>query len=266
MSSKFIVRSILAAITAVSPLMMSACAVDGAPAVNQGDFGTLQMALRGTSSSTGLFYRLRNAVIAVTGPTVDVYQTETDPDSSWAEFNLPPGDYEILVTGVDGADTWYLERQTGDGTYEQVDATLLTPNPLVRSVESGVVAGYALQFVLDGDEVVLEPGALVISFNVIDDAQCEFTEVDPGCQANQKCSPISAEIAICEPAGTVPQGGACVSNADCALGSCWGGDWGCRNPCIPDVPAGAPGSCLGGGICSHLVNVDGDVGYGVCVP
>ena len=266
MSSKFIVRSVLAAVTAVSPLLMSACAVEGAPAVSQGDLGTLQMALRGTSFTTGVSYRLRNAVIAVTGPTVDVYQTETDPDSTSAEFDLPPGDYEILLTGADGPNTWYLERQTGDGTYEQVDATLLTPNPLLRTVESGIIMTGQLKFILDADEVILEPGALSVSINVIDEPQCNFTEADPGCQSNEKCSPINGELAICEPAGTVPQGGACTSSSECAEGLCWGSGWGCRNSCIPGVPLGDPGSCVAGGTCGPVFDVNGDTGYGACAP
>jgi len=266
MSSKFIVRSVLAAITAVSPLLMSACAVEGAPAVSQGDLGTLQMALRGVSSTTGLTYRLRNAVIAVTGPTVDVYQTESDPNLASFTFDLPPGDYDILLTGADGADTWYLERQVGDGTYEQVDASLVTANPLHRTVASGGVAVGQFKFILDADEVVLEPGGIQVYINVFDQAQCDLTQADPGCQSNEKCSPISGEFAICETAGTVPQGGACGSGSDCAQGQCWTGDWGCRNPCLPLVPAGAPGSCVGGGTCSPIFDADGDTGYGVCAP
>ena len=266
MSSKFIVRSVLAAATAVSPLLMSACATEAAPAVSQGELGTLQMALRGTSFTTGVSYRLRNAVIAVTGTTVDIHQTESDPDLTSVLFDLPPGDYEILLTGADGANTWYLERQLEDGTYEQVDATLITPNPMLRTVESGAVAVGQLKFILDADEVVLEPGILQVYIDVIDAAQCNLTEADPGCQSSEKCSPINGEFAICEPAGTVPQGGDCTANTDCAQGGCWSGGWGCRNPCLPDVPVGEPGSCVGGGTCSHVFDADGDTGYGVCAP
>jgi hypothetical protein len=224
------------------------------------------MALRGTSFTTGTPYRLRNAVIVVTGTTVDVHQTESDPDLTAAVFDLPPGDYEILLTGGGGPDTWYLERQLEDGTYEQVDATLLTPNPMLRTVESGTVAVGYLSFILDGDEVVLEPGSLSVSINVIDGAHCDLTQADPGCQSTEKCSPVNGEFAICEAAGTVPQGGECDSSDDCAQGWCWGGNWGCRNFCLLEVAMGEPGSCVEGGSCSAVSDIDGPRGFGVCAP
>jgi hypothetical protein len=145
---------------------------------------------------------------------------------------------------------------------------LLTPNPITREVLPDSTTLARLTFVVDGDDVIFEVGTLRVDINVIDSPQCDFDEADTGCLSVEKCRPISADLAICETAGSVPTGGACTNGSECALGSCWfsGGSGSCQDDCLPSAGSGDPGSCPSGYFCSDVSDINGPTGWGTCSP
>jgi hypothetical protein len=78
------------------------CAAPGTPAP-----GTVTLNLVGQAPS-GTVYRLRHAVITVTGPATRIWNTEDDPDRTSLSDQVPAGDYAASL-----APGWNLERIEG---------------------------------------------------------------------------------------------------------------------------------------------------------
>ena len=267
MKKQSIANGLVAALLLGSTMtLLSSCATTADSASDSKEFGHLEMALSGGGVTTGATYRLRHAVISVSGPTVDLHQTEDNPDQPSVTFNVPPGEYDVALTGESGPNTWQLERLTANGTYEDVDASLISLNPQKIEVESGTIRYVSLRFILDGDEVVLEPGSIYVSLSVFDGPQCTLLSLDQGCTSSQHCAPINGTVGTCEAAGPVALGGVCTSNTDCVMGACAFSDGQgiCYQYCIPAVLDGGPGSCPAGQFCSPSYGSEGATGYGLC--
>jgi hypothetical protein len=255
---------LLVAVTGVFPACSTS--VDS----EQDTTGSVWLSLTGTSFS-GLQYRLRDTLIAVTGPTARVHDTESAPNLGQLSFTLPVGSYEVLVTGVDSPNSWRLVRLESDGTETEVEAELLSPNPQTAEVAPDGITGVFLRFIVGGEDVVFASGDLVIHINIEDRPRCTAFATPTGCASGQKCDPLNAEIAICTPAGTTPQGGACVLSSECLEGNCGFGDDGttvCLDYCDPAAGPGDPGSCTNPAFdfCSQIFTLDGvPTGVGLCL-
>ena len=113
--------------------------------------GTVSANLTGVAPS-GTLYRLRDATIAVDGPTPTVFNTEDDPTRTSLSADVSPGDYSATVPPG-----WRIERldDTGPTT---VDATLTSDNPVLFTVLPQQRTSVPLKFRINGDEVDLRQG------------------------------------------------------------------------------------------------------------
>jgi hypothetical protein len=135
---------LLTLVTSLSGLV--SCAAPGAPAT-----GTLTLNLVGQAPS-GTVYRLRHAVITVTGPASRTWNTEDDPDRTSLSDQVPAGDYAAsLVPG------WNLERIEGT-TATPVAAQLISENPALFVVSPEQRTTVPLRFHVDTDVVDMSQG------------------------------------------------------------------------------------------------------------
>jgi len=254
-----------------APAIVGGCssAADPDSSYEQESFGSLRLPLRGFGAS-GAQYRLRQALISVTGPTARLHDTETDPDLFSLVYEVPAGHYEIQLSGQAGPNSWQLERLSEDTmTWSNVDATLAPPNPIGVDVLPDGSAFVNLQFVVDSDEVVLGTGQLFINLSVEDRPQCTPFVSPSTCLSGQKCLSVFAiqNVAVCQPAGMVPMRGSCTQDNDCADGHCWffGDDHTeCLPDCVLDAEPGELGACPTGAFCSTLTTSVGTASVGAC--
>jgi FG-GAP-like repeat len=139
------------------PLLLLAC--QGAPA--EGGVvhtGSVQMAL--VSSSNGATYRLHGAQFAVTGPTPTTLDSDVQPDATQLTTTLAVGDYQVALQ-----DGWDLER-LDNGTYETIQATLISPNPTAFTISDGGVTSLVYQFQTSGGVITIGTGTLDIGIAV----------------------------------------------------------------------------------------------------
>ncbi len=102
--------------------------------------GVVQLPLL-TTGTDGQRYRLVGASFEITGPR-SVTITDTTPDT--VNVMLPAGTYTIRLNG-----DWHLERM--GSPVEQLQATLVSPNPLPFTVDEGLVRTLRFQFKFPGD-------------------------------------------------------------------------------------------------------------------
>jgi hypothetical protein len=140
--------------TAILCAALAACSVET-------DTGSVQVALTGTAPS-GALYRLRQAELIVTGGgTTRTFSSETDPDLPSISVPLPPGPYSLgMPTG------WFLQRRRGDGAWQRVDATLLTPNPQTFAISEDATTQVTLRFLAEAEEVPLHHGRLDVEVGI----------------------------------------------------------------------------------------------------
>ena len=113
--------------------------------------GSISINLVGQAPS-GAIYRLRNAVITVTGPTARTWNTEDDPNQTTMSADVDPGTYTASVqTG------WTLERVVG-GTATPVPAQLVSDNPVQFAVAAAVRTSVPLRFHVDAVDIDLSQG------------------------------------------------------------------------------------------------------------
>ncbi|HEX3760625.1 MAG TPA: hypothetical protein VHW23_18045 [Kofleriaceae bacterium] len=126
---------------------VSGCAAPSGPAS-----GTITLNLTGQSPS-GTVYRLRHAVISVTGPdTSRIWNTEDDPSRTSLSDNVSAGDYEAAL-----APGWNLERIEGSSATPVV-AGLASDNPVRFTVSPQRRTIVPLRFHVDTDVVDMAQG------------------------------------------------------------------------------------------------------------
>lgn len=135
--------------------------------------GTLRLAL-GATGASGHKYRLRNGVFDIAGKAELSVDTESDPDADSIDLDLEAGNYTITLGG-----SWYLERLRDDGSYESIDATLLSSATLPFAITAHETTNVRYRFKVLGDVVDLG-GALSISIDVDDSCLPEGGSVCPG--------------------------------------------------------------------------------------
>jgi hypothetical protein len=139
-----------------------AAALTTACTATDDNLGQIDVSLVGHAAS-GTAYRLRDAVLTVSGATQLTFHTEDDPDSTGITTRVPSGAYTLSL-----APGWRLERlSTGDA--QPVEATLATPDPLPFTVVGGSVTPVTLRFRAPGEDVGLGDGDIDIGIGVDED-------------------------------------------------------------------------------------------------
>jgi len=113
--------------------------------------GEISLNLVGQAPS-GAVFRLRDAVITVTGPTPTVWRSEDDPNQTSLSANVLTGSYSATLQ-----DGWRLERVDGSST-SPVAAQLTSSNPLVFSVNDRQRTSVPMQFLAGADGVDMTQG------------------------------------------------------------------------------------------------------------
>lgn len=178
---------------------------------SQESLGTLNVNLTGTSSS-GIRYRLRNAIFEVNGPDDVVLFSENDVNAPTIQQDLAVGNYIVEL-----ADGWSLERETAGMFFEPVDAALTSANPAAFVIAEQGVTGVVFAFKAGDDVLELGHGVLELSINVEDE----------GCQAGDvlcgdTCTDVSSDPDNCGACGV-----SCAEGESCSAGACVG-DEGCQ--------------------------------------
>jgi hypothetical protein len=114
--------------------------------------GTVNVNLVGRAPS-GATYRLRNAIITVTGAApAKVWNTEDEPDQTSLSANVATGDYVALLQ-----DGWRLDRVEGT-VATPVWAELTSANPVQFTVSAEQRTVVPLQFRVDAEPVDMAQG------------------------------------------------------------------------------------------------------------
>jgi hypothetical protein len=115
---------------------------------HEAPLGSISLNLVG-QSATGNSYRLRNAVIRVTGAgSTVVWNTDDSPDATSLSANVVTGDYSALLQ-----DGWILEQIDGAAAVPVV-ATLTSANPALFTVVPLMRTAVPLQFRIDDQDAV----------------------------------------------------------------------------------------------------------------
>jgi hypothetical protein len=126
---------------------IAGCAVPREPSL-----GTVTANLVGQAPS-GAVYRLRHAVITVTGPgSTRIWNTEDDPDRTSLSDDVPVGNYSASL-----AAGWDLERIEG-ASATPVTAQLVSDNPMEFLVSPDQRTSVPLRFHVDTEVVDLSQG------------------------------------------------------------------------------------------------------------
>jgi hypothetical protein len=133
-------------------LLGLAGSIAGCAAPRETSLGTFMANLVGQAPS-GAVYRLRHAVITVTGPgTTRIWNTEDDPARTSLSDNVPIGNYSASL-----ADGWNLERIEG-ASAAPVTAQLVSDNPVDFLVSPDERTTVPLRFHVDTEVVDLSQG------------------------------------------------------------------------------------------------------------
>ncbi|HKO93574.1 MAG TPA: lysyl oxidase family protein, partial [Polyangiaceae bacterium] len=197
-------RSILtlALLGAAGSAFPTACGSEGTTVLDVAPTaqGQVQLSLVGVSSS-GTAYRLRQAIIVVQGPSSTTFlDSDVEPDSTSLGATVAVGSYTAFLQ-----EGWVLERISGPSGSQPLSATLLSPNPMAFSVESGASTGVPLRFAV-GDETV-DVGSFDIVLEVEERAGvASICSSNADCAAGQTCCP-GGFLGTCQ---ALAPGAACV--------------------------------------------------------
>jgi hypothetical protein len=108
-------------------------------------------------SSNGTTYRLAVGSFAIAGATTMTVNAEDHLPEAFINEILPTGSYTVTL-----ADGWQLQRFV-DGSFVNVDASLVSANPASFTVTEGQTTDLAFQFQSGGDTVVVGTGLLKLS-------------------------------------------------------------------------------------------------------
>jgi hypothetical protein len=127
------------------------------PGPGQG-VGALSVALQ-QSTASGDLYRLSGATLSITG--AEEHTVDPDPDAATMELELSTGSYALAL------EPGYALQREEDGSWVDVEATLISDNPQPFVIEAGAVTMLALRFALDGGpDVDPAVGTLEVSLEV----------------------------------------------------------------------------------------------------
>lgn len=210
-----------------------------------------------TTQVNGHAYRLRDALVYISGPVFTQLWDSGDTTQNVLSATLVTGDYSgYLFSG------WTLERDDGAGGFARVNAELVSSPSVAFSIQNGATSTISYTFRTDGVIVKVGSGALRVTATV-DEVAAACTPFAADCATGSWCPPTSLTGAprACVAAGATPLGSPCASPLECvANASCIdvGGGPVCASLCPPSA---FDGPCEGGGTCAPV-----GVEYGVCRP
>ena len=171
------------------------------------EMGRVQLNLAG-ESSVGDLYRLDNANFAIqqvddAGNAAGDMTLISDNDDTTLELDLPVGSYTVYL-----GDGWQLQKLQDDGSYANIAARLLSPNPEIVEIIEYEATALSFQFQV-GDSIVTTEGEGRLDIG-IDVVEGDLAEVcgdgedndldgsldcdDPDCAADALCSTISCDM------------------------------------------------------------------------
>jgi hypothetical protein len=130
--------------------------------------GTVKMALAANAGSNS--YRLNPAIFTVTGPE-NVVLDGSNVDV--LEASLAVGNYSIELN-----DGWAMQQLIG-GSFQPIDAQLLSPNPQSFSIEEFAVTEVSFRFRVGDGEIVFGRGSLDVKLEVATSFFGPRTNVNP---------------------------------------------------------------------------------------
>jgi hypothetical protein len=236
-----------------APIGSAGC---GDPAIDREDARSGALSVPLVTVVNGHTYRLKNAVINVSGPTYAWLQSSDDPAETRLSASLLAGSYSA------GLIQWTLERDDGSGTFWPVRAMLSSDATVFFDIFAGATTSISYRFETDADIVVIGSGDLRVSISVGETTPA-CTPFGNGCSAGTWCAPsaLTGRALSCIAEGTIALGSSCLSPNECVRNaSCF--DLGAGPVCValcPSSDVGAP--CITGGTCREA-----GPGYGVCRP
>jgi hypothetical protein len=161
-TARSVTASLIASLSLFATPLALGTAVGLAGCVSDGDVATgdVEMSLVGQAPS-GNVYRLRDALITVTGPEGSVtYSSEGNPDETVIHFETVVGGYTATL-----ANGWRLEK-IANGVATTVEATLTSANPQPFTVVGAQNTTVMLRFSTSGEEVDMNHGGVDIVIGI----------------------------------------------------------------------------------------------------
>ena len=220
------------------------------------DLGTVSLPL--VTETAGHRYRLRNAIINVSGPQFVQLVTSDDPGETALSATLSTGSYYAIIFG------WTLEREDDAGNFRPVPATLVSDQAVSFAVFNGTTTTIGYRFRTDGVLVTVGSGRLTVNIGVDEvPPVCTPFASEDGCAAGTWCPPtgLTGAPRACFGAGMTALGLPCLGVMDCVANSACidlGGGPACTALCA-STDFGVP--CAAGGTCEPVA-----ADYGVCTP
>ncbi|HVJ14832.1 MAG TPA: hypothetical protein VM686_05305 [Polyangiaceae bacterium] len=243
---------LVSALAAVPAL--SGCSIETSE--DEAKTGSVSMAL--SSVTNGTEYRLSNAVFQIDGLVSTSLQSSDMVGETVLSAVLPVGGYTSSL-----ASGWVLQRNDG-GTFVNVQATLVSQNPVAFQVNEGSSTSLVYQFDTDGTIISIGSGSLDISIAVNETgtpAAC--TPFGAGCAASEWCVPgaLFGAPDQCVQTGPLQPGDACDGTVGCGMNQLCG-DIGLGNQCLELCSGSTFGQPCpgGGGVCTDF----GDPTVGLC--
>jgi hypothetical protein len=193
---------------------VQACSGDRPAEPDETTLGRVSLPL--LTMSGGHKYRLRDAVIFVSGPQFVQLSSTDDPDEIVLATTLQTGNYTAYLY------SWTLERDDGAGLFEPVPATMTSSNTVPFTIFNGATSTVSYQFRTDGVVVFVGSGAVQVR-TVVDEVAAVCVPFGSECSTGTWCAPagLTGASRACIPSGSVAVGEPCLSPLDCvANASC----------------------------------------------
>ncbi len=142
--------------------LTTSCGGDQAP---EREVGQLSLTLQSTSAS-GVLYQLRFAVFDIVnvtgGPGSASVSSEDFPlEAPEILVELPNSRYQVTLQ-----DGWFMQHSANGLPLTEIQAELVSVNPVRVDVVAAQVTGVTFVFEIDSDTIIFGPGTLSIDFDV----------------------------------------------------------------------------------------------------
>ena len=126
---------------------------------SQTQAGTLRVPL--VTETGGVVYRLTGQ-FTITGPQTLIIDTADDPNALVRSADLPIGIYSVVL------DSGFVVEREVEGTFEPIDADLVTPNPRSFVITSQTTTNVTFGFAVEGQVIEFDEGTLNLDIAVED--------------------------------------------------------------------------------------------------
>ena len=151
----------------------------------EGRTGSATLLLSATSAS-GKVFRLRSAIFDLEGPETKEIDGPLDPTNpqATATASLVPGSYRIALRPG-----WRMFEVPTAGAPVEVEAALVSPNPVTAEIASGEDSAINFQFQVGGE--IVSPGTVTIGISV--------TQLDGGLAPDASPAPDMPPVPVIVP-------------------------------------------------------------------